>query len=161
MNDLAYIIMVPLSLVEGPVVALGAGAGMATGQLNPVFTGLILAFGALFQDTVYYWLGRWAAASPRVKALATRVRLFRNTLQPLEAAWRNALFATLLGSKFAYGLYAPMLVTAGMARAPFGRFSGPVPGDLRCDARRVVRRRLRPGARLRGAGRGTLSRPLS
>lgn len=114
--------MVPLSLVEGPIVALGAGAGMATGQINPLFAGPILAFGAAFQDTVYYWLGRLAAASPRVKALATRVRLLRNTLQPLQAAWRNAMFATLLGSKFAYGLYAPMLVTAGMARAPFARF---------------------------------------
>jgi membrane protein DedA with SNARE-associated domain len=122
MNDLPYIIMALLSLVEGPIVALGAGAGLATGQINPLFAGLILAFGAVFQDTVYYWLGRWAASSPKVRALATRIRLLRNTLQPLEAAWRNALFATLLGSKFAYGLYAPLLVTAGMARAPFGRF---------------------------------------
>jgi membrane protein DedA with SNARE-associated domain len=122
MHDLAYWVMVPLSLVEGPIVALAAGAGMATGQVNPVVAGSILALGAVFQDTVYYWLGRLAIASSRIRALATRVHLLRNTLPPLEAAWRNALFATLLGSKFAYGLYAPMLVTAGMARAPFGRF---------------------------------------
>jgi membrane protein DedA with SNARE-associated domain len=122
MNDLAYGVMIPLSLVEGPIVALGAGAGMATGQINPVFAGLILAFGATFQDTVYYWLGRWADSSPRVRAFATRTRLIRVALHPLEAAWRNALFATLLSAKFAYGLYGPMLVTAGMARTPFGRF---------------------------------------
>jgi membrane protein DedA with SNARE-associated domain len=122
MNNLAYVIMVPLSLVEGPIVALGAGAGMATGRINPLFAGPVLAFGAIFQDAMYYWLGRWAAASPKVRAFASRTRLLRNALQPLEAAWRNALFATLVGSKFAYGLYAPMLVTAGMARAPFGRF---------------------------------------
>lgn len=123
MNDLAYVsVMLPLSLVEGPIVALAAGAGAATHQINPLIAGLVLAFGAVFQDTVYYWLGRWAAASPRVRAFATRTRLVRDALQPLEAAWRNALFATLVSSKFAYGLYAPMLVTAGMARAPFARF---------------------------------------
>ena len=32
------------------------------------------------------------------------------------------MFATLASSKFAYGLYGPILVTAGMARAPFSRF---------------------------------------
>jgi membrane protein DedA with SNARE-associated domain len=123
MNEFAYTsMMIPLSLVEGPVVALAAGAGMATHQINPLIAGLVLAFGAMFQDTAYYWLGRWANSSSKIRAFATRTRLIRNALQPLEAAWRNALFATLVSSKFAYGLYAPMLVTAGMARAPFGRF---------------------------------------
>jgi membrane protein DedA with SNARE-associated domain len=32
------------------------------------------------------------------------------------------MFATLATSKLAYGLYAPIIVTAGMARAPYWRF---------------------------------------
>lgn len=122
MSFLAYVLMIPLSMIEGPIVALGAGAGWAAGKINPVVAGVILAFGAAFQDTLYYWLGRWAVASPRIRAFTVRFRLLRDTLQPLEAAWREALLPTLIGSKFAYGLYAPMLVTAGMAKAPFGRF---------------------------------------
>jgi membrane protein DedA with SNARE-associated domain len=83
---------------------------------------LIIGFGALFQDTAYYWLGRWAQSKPRVRAFAKRARLMRDTVEPLKEAWRSSMLATLAASKLAYGLYGPILVTAGMAAAPFGRF---------------------------------------
>lgn len=118
----AYEAMIPLSLIEGPVVALAAGAGVATGKIDPAYAALILAFGAFFQDTVYYWVGRWAESKPKVRAFAKRTRLLRDTVQPLKEAWRTHMFITLASSKFAYGLYGPILVTAGMAVAPFGRF---------------------------------------
>jgi membrane protein DedA with SNARE-associated domain len=118
----AYQAMIPLSLIEGPIVAVAAGAGVATGKINPAYAALIIAFGAFFQDTVYYWLGRWAQSKPKVRAFATRARLLRDTVQPLEAAWRSNMFVTLVSSKFAYGLYGPILVTAGMACAPFAPF---------------------------------------
>jgi membrane protein DedA with SNARE-associated domain len=56
--------------------------------------------------------------------LAQRLGAVRKTLGPLEIAWRREMFATLVASKFAYGLYAPILVSAGMAKAPFWRFLG-------------------------------------
>lgn len=118
----AYPMMIPLSLIEGPIVALAGGAGVASGKLDPVFVALIIAVGAAFQDTVYYWMGRWAQTKPKVRALATRTHLFRDTLLPLEAAWRSNMLATLASSKLAYGLYGPILVTAGMAGAPFMLF---------------------------------------
>jgi membrane protein DedA with SNARE-associated domain len=80
--------------------------------------------GGLFQDVVYYGLGRAAIGSDKVRAIATRTRLLRDGLGPIQAAWRDRMFATLLASKFAYGLYAPILITAGMAKAPFWRFLG-------------------------------------
>lgn len=118
----AYQAMIPLSLIEGPIVAVAAGASVATGKINPVYAALIIAFGALFQDTVYYWIGRWTESKPKMRAFAKRARLLRDTVEPLKDAWRNQMFVTLVSSKFAYGLYGPILVTAGMARAPFGSF---------------------------------------
>ena len=118
----AYAAIIPLSLIEGPIVALAAGAGVATGKVNPAYAALIIAFGAFFQDTVYYWIGRWTESKPKVRAFAKRTRLLRDTVQPLKEAWRTHMFMTLVSSKFAYGLYGPILVTAGMASAPFGPF---------------------------------------
>ncbi len=118
----AYAIMLPLSFIEGPIVALAGGAGVAAGRLDPLFVGLIIAAGAAFQDTVFYWIGRWAQSRPRIRALAERARLLRSTVRPLEEAWRSNLFATLATSKLAYGLYGPILVTAGMADVPFTPF---------------------------------------
>ena len=60
----AYQAMIPLSLIEGPIVALAAGAGVATGKINPLYAALIIAFGAFFQDTVYYWIAAGWKASP-------------------------------------------------------------------------------------------------
>jgi len=114
--------MIPLSLIEGPIVAVAAGVGVATGRIDPLYAALIIAFGALFQDTAYYWFGRWLELKPQARAFATRVRLLRETLRPLKRAWRTQMFMTLASSKFAYGLYGPILVTAGMAGAPFGRY---------------------------------------
>ncbi|HEX4153886.1 MAG TPA: hypothetical protein VHY75_16890, partial [Steroidobacteraceae bacterium] len=104
------------------IVAVAAGAGVATGKINAGYAAAIIAFGAFFQDTAYYWLGRWVESKPKVRAFAERTRLLRDTVLPLKAAWRDNMFMTLVVSKFAYGLYGPILVTAGMAAAPFGRF---------------------------------------
>jgi len=120
----AYPLMIPLSLIEGPLVALAGGAGAASGRINPFVVWAIVMGGGLFQDVVYYWLGRWAIGSHKVRRFAERVGWVRRTLGPLEAAWNQRMFATLVASKFAYGLYAPILVSAGMAKAPFWRFLG-------------------------------------
>lgn len=117
-----YPVMIPLSLIEGPVVSVAAGAGVATGRVNPLYAALIIAFGAAFQDTAYYGLGRLARDRPRIRRLAQRTKLLRETVQPLEESWKRNMMATLVGSKFAYGLYGPILVTAGMAGVPFRRF---------------------------------------
>jgi membrane protein DedA with SNARE-associated domain len=120
----AYPLMIPLSLIEGPLVALAGGAGAASGRINPFLVWVIVMGGGLFQDVVYYWLGRWAIGSDKVRRFAERVGWVRQTLGPLAAAWNQRMFATLVASKFAYGLYAPILVSAGMAKAPFWRFLG-------------------------------------
>lgn len=120
----AYPLMIPLSLIEGPLVALAGGAGAASGRIDPFLVYAIVMGGGLFQDVTYYWLGRWAIGSGKVRRFAERVGWVHETLDPLEAAWNEKMFATLVASKFAYGLYAPILVSAGMAEAPFWRFLG-------------------------------------
>lgn len=117
----AYAWMVPLSLVEGPLVALAGGVGAAMGRVNPYLTFLIVMAGGVLQDIVYYWLGRRAMRSERVKALMKRTRLLREGFEPLKTAWRDEMLATLTAAKFAYGIYAALIVSAGVARAPFGK----------------------------------------
>lgn len=118
----AYPLMIPLSLIEGPMVALAGGAATAAGRINPVLVFAIVMGGGLFQDVAYYGLGRWACRSDRIRRWIERMKSVKQVLAPLKAAWRERMFLTLLASKFAYGLYAPILVTAGMTKAPFWRY---------------------------------------
>jgi membrane protein DedA with SNARE-associated domain len=118
----AYPLMIPLSLIEGPLVALAGGAGTAAGRINPLFVFAIVMGGGLFQDVAYYSLGRWACRSQKVRRWIEGMKSVKSVLGPLKTAWRERLFLTLAASKFAYGLYGPILITAGMTKAPFWRY---------------------------------------
>ena len=120
----AYPLMIPLSLIEGPIVALAGGVGTASGRINPFFVFAIVMGGGLFQDVVYYGLGRWACRSQTMRRRIENMKSVRKVLGPLKMAWRERLFLTLVASKFAYGLYGPILITAGMTKAPFWRYLG-------------------------------------
>jgi membrane protein DedA with SNARE-associated domain len=119
-----YWVIVPLSIVEGPIAAIGSGAGWALGYVNPVLAFAALMAGSVIQDLIYFGLGRWAASSARVRGLMERTKLLRDTMKPIAASWRHDMLGTLLTLKFAYGLYAPFLVTAGVVKAPFWRLLG-------------------------------------
>jgi membrane protein DedA with SNARE-associated domain len=118
----AYPLMIPLSLVEGPIVAMAGGAGAATGKINPLVAYAIVMGGGLFQDVTFYGLGRWARRSERVHRWISRICAVKQVMDPLQAAWRERMFVTLLASKFAYGLYFPIMVSAGLLEAPFWRY---------------------------------------
>jgi membrane protein DedA with SNARE-associated domain len=118
----AYPLMIPLSLIEGPLVAMAGGAGAATGRIDPAVAFAIVMGGGLFQDVAFYMLGRWACRSERVRGWIERRSAVKTVLAPLKTAWRQRMFATLLASKFAYGLYLPIMVSAGMLGAPFWRY---------------------------------------
>jgi membrane protein DedA with SNARE-associated domain len=120
----AYPLMIPLSLVEGPIVAMAGGAGAATGQVDPFIAYAIVMGGGLFQDVTFYGLGRLARRSGRVRGWIERLCAVKQVMAPLHAAWRERMFLTLLASKFAYGLYFPIMVSAGLLEAPFWRYLG-------------------------------------
>lgn len=118
----AYPLMIPLSLVEGPIVAMAGGAGAAVGRIDPLVAYAIVMGGGLFQDVAFYGLGRWARRSERARSWIDRICALRRVVDPLRAAWRERMFLTLLASKFAYGLYFPIMVSAGLLQAPFRRY---------------------------------------
>ncbi|HEY4028782.1 MAG TPA: hypothetical protein VGM25_00430 [Caulobacteraceae bacterium] len=120
----AYPLMIPLSLIEGPMVAIAGGAGVAAGRIDPLVAYAIVMGGGLFQDVTFYGLGRLARRSERVHRWIQRICAVQQVMEPLHAAWRERMFLTLLASKFAYGLYFPIMVSAGLLEAPFWRYLG-------------------------------------
>jgi len=117
-----YVVIGFFAIVEGPIIAIGAGVAFAFGYVNPFAAYAIVLGGAIVQDLVYYWLGRWAASVEKVREIATHTRLIRNNFLTLEVSWRKEMLTTLALSKFAYGLYAPFVISAGLSAVPFRRF---------------------------------------
>jgi membrane protein DedA with SNARE-associated domain len=109
-------------LVEGPLTGIACGVGWSLGWIDPLVAFALIWVGALFQDLVFFGLGRFAARAPKVRAFITRKRLLREGLAPLASSWRREMFVTVLLTKLSYGVYAPVVVTGGLAGAPFRRF---------------------------------------
>jgi membrane protein DedA with SNARE-associated domain len=103
---------------------MAGGAGVATGKIDPLIAYAIVMGGGLFQDVTFYGLGRMARRSERVRRWIEHICAVRTVIEPLHAAWRERMFLTLRASKFAYGLYFPAMVSAGLLEAPFWRYLG-------------------------------------
>ncbi len=57
-------LMIPLSLVEGPIVAMAGGAGAATGQIDSLIAYAIV-MGPAGRRSGSYWLGPMASSARR------------------------------------------------------------------------------------------------
>lgn len=117
-----YAFLVPLSILEGPLVSVACGVGVALGYLNPLIVFPILIMGDLLPDLIYWLCGRWGTRIAWVRRAATRIAILRDHLPPLEELWRRKLYSTMLMVKLAWGISAAFIVSAGMANVPLKRF---------------------------------------
>ena len=129
MNDLfllhnAYFLLIPLAIIEGPLVALLCGIAVAFGYLNPFIAWGILVGGDILPDLMYYWLGRWGATIGSVRTFATRTKLIRENLAQLEFLWREHFLPALVAAKLAYGVAPPLIVSVGLSKIPVWKFVG-------------------------------------
>lgn len=110
-----YLLM-PLAVVEGPVVSVAAGVLSALGvlPLGPSFLVLVLA--DLVGDTLFYATGRFGAGLlPR--SLSVRLRRQARVLRVPALGWRF-----LVIGKLTHAVGALVLLGAGMARMPLPTF---------------------------------------
>jgi len=113
-------LLLPLSIIEGPLVSLLAGVLCAQGVLAWQWVLPLLVLGDLLGDLLYYAIGRFSHGG--LHRLAIRLRL---PVQRGEAwADRVAAHATrmLLIGKWTHVIGALVLIAAGAARIGLARF---------------------------------------
>jgi membrane protein DedA with SNARE-associated domain len=114
-------VIAPLSILEGPIVSMVAGylARLGAFDLPPVLAILIL--GDLVGDVALYLIGR------KVRLVVRRRWLRRLNISPalmarLVRRFREHDVRLILFGKFTHYLGFAILLAAGVARMPFGRF---------------------------------------
>ena len=90
----AYFFLIPLAILEGPLLAIVCGIAAGLGALNPFVAYGILIGGDLGPDLMYYSIGRWGATLPFVRRYASRIRAIRKTFLSLEQLWHTHPLAT-------------------------------------------------------------------
>ena len=116
-----YQVMLPISIFEGPIITVIGGFLASQGILNIYAVYTVSLAGDIFGDLLYYALGRWGANSVFMKWLkylgATEERVHR-----LEAHFKEHSGKTLLIGKISHGAGSLILIAAGAAKMPVGRF---------------------------------------
>ena len=115
-----YIVIFPISILEGPIVSVLAGFLVSVGKLNMILVFLLLLAGDLIGDTLYYSLGRFFRRKKIPRWLvflgirAENVHFFAHFFKQHD--WK----ILMVGKAQAVG--SVILFSAGLARMPYGPF---------------------------------------
>jgi membrane protein DedA with SNARE-associated domain len=115
-----YVMIFPIAIVEGPIVAVLAGFLVSLGHLNWLLVFLVLMAGDMVGDTLYYALGRWGG-----RGFLHRWGKYVGLTEDRAAAFKKTFAAhdwkiILIGKTQAVG--SAVLFAAGVARMPFGKY---------------------------------------
>jgi membrane protein DedA with SNARE-associated domain len=109
-----YLVLFPGAVVEGPIITILAGFLISQGVMAFLPAALTVIAGDLVGDSLYYAAGRYGR---RLPVIATRVH-------HVEAHFQAHAGKTLLLGKLTQGIGGVILMAAGAAPMPFGRFLG-------------------------------------
>ena len=115
-----YWVFLPLSMTEGPILAIIAGFFIHLGYLDLIPSFTLLMIGDLVPDNFVYYIGRYNHKSLE-KSLARSTFLSKNLIR-IENLWHAHTFKTMFFTKLAYGLSLPLLIIAGKAKLPYKIF---------------------------------------
>ena len=117
-----YWILIPLSLLEGPTVALVTGALASLGYFNPYVTyGIFIAKDSVV-DGVYYYVGRFAGGKPFVTKLLTKAHVTSAEIDHVRLQWNRHGWRTMCVAKLSWGLSPALLAIAGIVAVPVAIF---------------------------------------
>lgn len=113
-------LILPLSVIEGPFVAVLAGFLSAQGYVAWYVATSLLVAGDLIGDVLYYWLGRSGAAP--LARLAAWLGVRREINPKMQRELReNAVRMWLIG-KWTHSIGFLVLIGSGMLHLPLARF---------------------------------------
>ena len=116
-----YLILFPLAIVEGPILAVIAGFLSMGGFLNVFIVYPIIVLGDIIGDTVCYMFGRWGVPG-FLKRIIKRLGLKPENMDRVRVYFDSNPKKTVSLSKITLGIGFAGIYLAGNARIPYLRF---------------------------------------
>src|ERR1035437_5380183 len=117
-----YLILLPLAMTEGPLLAIVVGFFIHLGYLSLLPSYLILILGDLVPDNVYYYIGRYSSKSKVIEKYKSKLTFLSKHFDRIETIWHTHTFKTMFFSKLAYGLSIPLIIISGNVKLPYKKF---------------------------------------
>lgn len=106
-----YLILLPIAIIEGPMLAIVVGVLTKLGHLSLIPAFLIMVLGDFLPDTFYYYLGRFGKTWKFSKKFLSRL----DDESTIIRMWHRYPIKTLILSKLAFALSPALLVTTGIS----------------------------------------------
>lgn len=117
-----YWILIPLTFIEGPVVAFVAGTLASAGVFNMYFLAILFFVRDVGMDIAYYATGHFGGRTAFAKRMLTKIGVTEDHLEEVRILWERRPGWTMFIGKLSYGIAAAFIVVAGMVKMPFSLF---------------------------------------
>ena len=121
LSHYGYALLIPLAIIEGPVVTIIAAFMASMGVFNIFLVYLIAVMGDVVGDSLYYWLGRLGRRTFVLK-YGARVGLTEARIQYAETNYNKHLWKVMIIGKIAQAPVILAIIAAGAAKINFKRF---------------------------------------
>ena len=121
LTQYGYFLLLPLAIIEGPIVTIIAAFLASTGVLNVYIVYIICVIGDVIGDAIYYWIGR-AGRYSFIPRYGKYLGITETKITLAEEHYAKHLWKTLLFGKITQAPILLIIVVAGAIRANFWKF---------------------------------------
>jgi membrane protein DedA with SNARE-associated domain len=118
-----YLVLVPLSIAEGPITTVIAGFLVTLGLLDIGLVFLIIILGDIIGDTIAYSFGRFGGRA-LLNRYGYRIGITAPRVEQAKKYFDTNHKKALVMSKLIHGIGTAGLFAAGSLKIPYGRFIG-------------------------------------
>ena len=111
-----YWILIPLTFIEGPIIAFVAGTLAATGYFNVLLLFALFFIRDMTLDGVCFALGYFGGNSRLARHLMRKARVTPHDLSHIGLMWEHHPLRTMFFAKISYGFAGIFIILAGMVR---------------------------------------------
>jgi membrane protein DedA with SNARE-associated domain len=115
-----YVIIFPISIIEGPIITILSGLLVSLGQVNLYVVFGVLVAGDVIGDCVYYGIGRYGR-NPAMKYVDRFFKIDEDKLPHFEKRFKSHETSILLLGK-TQPIGSVVLATAGFVKMDFRKF---------------------------------------
>lgn len=119
-----YWILIPLTFLEGPVVAFVAGMLASLGYFDVYFLAVLFFVRDVGLDGVYYAIGYFGGRTDFTRRMLKKIGVTADHLEEVRVSWARRPGITMFIGKLSYGIASAFIVVAGMVKMPLGKFFG-------------------------------------
>ena len=117
-----YLILIPLALIEGPLVAFAAGTLASVGYFNIWLLAVFFFARDVGMDSLYYALGYYGGRTRLAHWILRKFRLSEDHLERVRLLWEHHPMPTMFIGKLSFGLGSTFVTIAGMVKMRFMTF---------------------------------------